>query len=761
MPPLLPRLLVAVEDRRFYYHPGVDPFSVLRAAAGNAWRLRVVSGASTITMQLARSVRPHRRSLWGKFTEMALALRIESSLPKARILEEYLNRVDFGPNLRGIGAAAQGYFGKSVATLSLGEIALLAGMPQGPSAYSLQRYPVRAAARRDRVLRIASDAGLAPGDAITLARAEPVHFQQRQPVFGAPHLIATLLGAQSSILQVGLAGTEARAASRIRTTLDPVLQRAAETALTSAMPTLAAHHVTAGAALVLDNDSGDILAYVGSPDFFNTEAHGQVDGVRARRQPGSTLKPFVYAAAFDELGDTPATVLPDLELHLSTSAGDYAPRNFDDKFHGPVRLRDALGNSLNVPAVHVAAQLGAGTVLRVLHGFGFDSLQQQPDYYGPAIALGDGEVTLLELVRAYATLARGGRTVPVHAVLDWEGPDLAPATGKPARHQYQTSETARAISPVAAALITDILADNRARAASFGLESAIHFEPPIAAKTGTSKGYRDNWVLGYSRRITAGVWVGNADGSPMREVSGITGAGPVFRAIMETALARYVDTEPLVALRALPESIGVQDQRGTREQGLRRVEVCPLSGQLRGALCPHGVEELVPQNVVLPNCTWHRKLAIDRRNGLLAGATCPASKVVEQQFEVLPTEYTPWLAAQGRPLPPDRYSPNCPEPDIPLEPSASPLTIVQPRDGARYVIDPERATELQVLAVTVVAPSTVRQVMLEVDGAIVEHADRAATLHWTLQSGDHQLVALDEHGHRSTSVRVQVRNSNE
>jgi penicillin-binding protein 1C len=763
MSPTLPRLLVAVEDRRFYYHPGVDPIAVLRAAAGNTWRLRVFSGASTITMQLARNLQPHQRSAWGKWLEMALALRIELSLSKARILEEYLNRVDFGPNLRGIGAAARGYFGKPVAALSLGEMALLVGMPQGPSAYALHRYPARAAARRDRVLRVCTSAQIAPADAIANARTEPIQLQQQQPVFGAPHLIATLLGGQSGILKDGFAGTEARFTARIRTTLDPVLQRAAETALAVTIPTLATHHVTSGSALVLDNDTGEILAYVGSPDFFNNEIRGQVDGVRALRQPGSTLKPFVYAAALDELGYTPATVLPDLELHLATSTGDYAPRNFDDKFHGPVRLREALGNSLNIPAVHVAAQLGAGTVLRVLHAFGFDSLRQQPDYYGPAVALGDGEVTLLELVRAYASLARAGQTVPVHAVLEWEGLGLSPVTRKPALHRYQPPEVARAISPTTATLITDILADNRARSASFGLESALHFESAVAAKTGTSKGYRDNWVVGYSKRVTVGVWVGNSDGSPMREVSGITGAGPIFRAIMEAVLARYVDAEPLTLLRTAPSIafMGVQDPEQAPGLGyLQRVEICPLSGQLRNASCPHGLQEYVPKDITLPTCTWHRKLPIDRRNGLLAGSSCPSSFVIEHEFEVLPDEYRNWLRTQGRTLPPDRYSPNCPEPESPL-PSEEPISIAQPNDGSRYVIDPERAASLQVLMVTVVAPASSHGLLLEVDGTIVDRAARGSELRWRLQPGDHQLVALDESGHRSKSVRVQVRSAND
>lgn len=772
MPARLPRLLIAVEDRRFYYHPGVDPISVLRAAVHDAWKLRVVSGASTLTMQLARSLRPHRRNVWGKCVEMALALRIEASLSKSRILEEYLNRIDFGPNLRGIGAAAQGYFGKPVASLSLGEMALLVGMPQGPSAYALQRHPQRAEARRNRVLQRAADAYLASTAEIAAARAEPPRFQGTQPVFGAPHLITTLLGGRSNILQDVFRGTEAKAASRIRTTLDAPMQRAAEAALASGLPQLAAHHVTAGAALVVDNSSGEVLAYVGSPDFFDAEHQGQVDGVRALRQPGSTLKPFVYAVAIDELRYTPATVLPDLELHLQSVDGDYAPRNFDDKFHGPVRLREALGNSLNIPAVYVASELGAPLLLGKLRGFGFDSLRQPPEYYGPALALGDGEVTLLELVRAYATLARGGRPLPLHAVSQWQLPRQPVAFTGAQGDRNATSQGPTPISTVAAALITDMLADKRARTASFGLESSLGFDAPVAVKTGTSKGYRDNWVIGYSKRVTVGVWVGNFDGSPMRQVSGITGAGPIFRAIMNVALERYPNpTPPDTAVSPGSNLPGVwvgHESTGSltlRDEGqelgsdrLRRVEICPLSGQQRGAYCPQAIEEFVPGDVLLPTCEWHQVRAIDRRNGLLAGPSCPSSTVVEKPFETFPSQYAAWAKTQGRAQPPDTYSPHCPQPEPqPKDVALGPPVISEPRSGARYVLDPERPAHLQQLTVSVLAPASIHEVRLEVDGVVVARGARPFEFPWTLRAGAHQLVAIDPQNRRSEPVRVQVR----
>ena len=752
LPATLPRALVAVEDRRFYYHPGIDPLATARALLHDVWRLRVVSGASTITMQLARTLRPHRRNLWGKWQEMQLALRIEASLSKHRILEEYLNRVDFGPNLRGVGAAAQACFGKPVAALSLAQIALLVGLPQAPSAYILHHRETRAAARRDYVLTHLQQAGIATPAAVTAARAEPLLVGQRHSLFGAPHLVAILVNPRTGDFLFGMHGAGTQGASRIRTTLDPELQRAAETALSATIPPLREHNVNAGAALVVDNASGEVLAYVGSPDFFDARRQGQVDGVRALRQPGSTLKPFVYAAAIDELGYTGATILPDLPLQLPTGSGTYAPRNFDDKFHGPVRLREALGNSLNIPAVYVTEELGAAVLLRYLHQFGFDSLQQKPEFYGPALALGDGEVTLGELVRAYATLARGGLLLPLHVATAWERLEHDSAGGATTVTHYQPQQQPRVISSAAAELVTDMLSDNGARAASFGLESALRFDARVAAKTGTSKGFRDNWVVGYTRRVTVGVWVGNFDGTPMRGVSGITGAGPTFRAIMQAALVQYPETVPLA-------SMGVQDQHNNQTStGLTWVAICPLSGAARGPDCPLRVLEYVPEGTVLPECRWHQRLAIDRRNGLLAGAGCAPVDTSYQLFEVLPSEYFAWAKEQGHPIAPDTHSPNCPETSATVSHGAnSELKIIEPLDGAHFVIDPERPLQTQQLTITVAAPTNVRDVSLEVDDAHFAHTRPPFEFHWTLREGHHRLVALTSTGLRSSVVEVVIR----
>jgi penicillin-binding protein 1C len=703
-------------------------------------------------MQLARLVRPHPRNFLGKIYEMALAMRIEAALSKEQILEQYLNRVDFGPNLRGIAAASQGYFGKPVGALSPGEMTLLVGLPQSPTSYAPDRAMERALARRRVVIERLTEAGLLSSKDAEIARSEAVALRSRSVAFGAPHFVTALRTGALARVQPGLSEGELKGATRVLTTIDSSIQRAAEVALTSTLSRLAAQRVTSGAVLVVENETGDVLAYVGSPNFYDEVRHGQVDGVRALRQPGSTLKPFVYAAAFETLGLTPASVLPDLELTLDTPAGPYSPRNFDDQFRGPVRAREALGNSLNVPAVHVAMRVGAGPLLDFLHRLGFDSLRESPEYYGPALALGDGEVTLLELVRAYATLARGGSAIPLRVVSSTTFLESSPSGARKTTKTYSPAAGKAVVSRAEAAVLTDVLKDDCARRSSFGARSALSFEFDVAAKTGTSKGFRDNWVVGYTDRYTVGVWAGNFDGSPMQQVSGITGAGPVFRAVIQAVTASRASS-------VLPLSKWEEPAVLRERFGLKRVEICPISGGLRGEHCPHGVTEYVPYAADWPACSWHRELVLDGRNGLLAGKDCPASVLRREVFEVFDREYDGWARSTGRRLPPREWSPLC----SPVSEEGAgdgenvPLRITYPREGSRFVLDPERPISLQRLQVEVDAPASSETLQLWVDEQMVQRSTRPFSLTWPLSPGHHRLRVTSDRGVSTSPVTIEVR----
>lgn len=529
---------LAAEDRRFYEHPGVDLRAVARAAWQDARAGRAVSGGSTITQQLVRALQPRPRTLWGKALEAWRALALERRASKREILQAYLNRAPYGRGTRGIEAASRVYFGVPARDLTLGQAALLAGLPKCPSRCDPVKDPAAAAARRRTVLgrllawgwidAATRDSALAERDAVSdAARAD--------------------LAPQFARRALSRPGSGPR-----RTTLDADLQRELEELVAAHLKTLTARHVTNAAVVVLDNASGDALAWVGSADFSDDAHQGQVDGVTAERQPGSALKPFLYGLAF-ERGASPSDRIEDAPTF---ARGGFAPRNYDERFHGSVTLRQALACSYNAPAVRLVERVGVPDLLAELRAFGLTTLDRGAGRYGAGLALGDGEVRLLDLAGAYAALARGGVWKPSRESL---GDPRGPAR--------------RVLSREAAYLVTDVLSDNSARVEAFGHDSALALPFPFAAKTGTTKDYKDNWAVGYTPDWTVAVWAGNFDGSPMRRVSGVTGAAPLLR---EAALA-------------------MERRYGSRDfpvpAGIREAEVDPVSGDLAGPGCPRSVRE--------------------------------------------------------------------------------------------------------------------------------------------------------------------------
>lgn len=562
---------LAAEDRRYGHHPGVDLLALGRALVQNARARRVVSGASTIPQQLARLLVPRPRTLLGKTREALWALRLRAHLGSEELLREYLDRVALGHDLRGVEAAAGAYFGRPAAALSVGQAALLAGLARAPASADPWTAPETARARQRTVLRRMVRAGWLDPSAAEEASRAPLDLVRPDRTFRAPHLVTWLNR------ELGARGLEA---GEVVTSIDPALQADVQAIVRDQV--LDDPRLGQAAALVLDNRSGEILAYVGSADFADEARLGQNDGVQTARQPGSALKPFAYGLALAS-GWTPASVLSDVETHLATPTGDWVPRNYDRRVHGPVRLRVALASSYNVPAVRLAEALGVGRVLEVLRAAGFASLSASAEHYGAGLVLGNGSVTLLELANAYRGLALGGRLAPPVAVLrarDGAGRDapLAPRG------------EGRAFLPAdAVLLLTDILSDDGARAPAFGLDHALRFPFPVAAKTGTSHAFVDNWTAGFSSEVTVAVWVGNFDGQPMQGVSGITGAGPIFSRVMGRAMQ---GRRPLALVD---------------RSRLEHRAVCALSGRLAGRACPSVVEEwFLPGSAPAEPCAMHR-----------------------------------------------------------------------------------------------------------------------------------------------------------
>ncbi len=547
--------VVAAEDKRFYHHKGVDVQAVLRALWQNTQEGKITSGASTITQQLVRSISPQPKTLAGKAKEAWHAKAWEENHTKEEILEDYFNRVEFGNLTQGVEAASQFYFGVEAGEVSLAQAAFLVGLLKSPTYYNPLKYFSRAKKRQGYVLSRMQEENLIDAEMYALAKDEPLTLRAAPRPFEAPHFTRFLRP---------LLPPEA---TQIKTTLDKNLQVYSEKIIKNHLQKLTDKNVTNAAVIVIENKTGAVLAYVGSADFYNRKINGQVDGVRALRQPGSSLKPFVYALAFEKRALTPATLLDDEDTFFE---GGFRPRNYDEKFHGKVSARQALACSYNIPAVKAAEKVGAPALLAFLRAAGLTELTKESDFYGLGISLGNGEVELLHLANAYAALARGGEFRPLTlATLP-----LVQLPGKPAR----------LLSAQSAYLISDILADNHARAAAFGLNSALAVPFEMAAKTGTSKDYKDNFALAYTPRWTVGVWVGNFDATPMRQVSGITGAGPILHDIAVYLQEKY----PSPAF--------------TAPAGVTRAAVCSQTGLLAGASCTHTQEEVFLKGTLPKKC---------------------------------------------------------------------------------------------------------------------------------------------------------------
>jgi penicillin-binding protein 1C len=479
------KLLLAYEDRRFYSHAGVDPFALGRAALQLVSRGHIVSGGSTITMQLARLMEPRReRSISAKLRQMVRALEIERQLSKDQILDLYLALAPYGGNLEGVRAASIAYFGKEPKRLSLAEAALLVALPQSPETRRADRYPDVARSARDRVLDRMVEDGRVPEEDAVQAKAAPVPRLRKSMPILAPH------SADQAIATV-------KDSAVIRLTLDSSLQKALETLARDRAIALGPN-ISLGI-IAVDNDSGDVLARIGSPDYFDDRRAGQVDMTRAVRSPGSTLKPFIYGLAFEDGFVHPESLIDDRPIRF----GSYAPENFDMTFQGTVPVRKALQLSLNVPAIALLDRVGASRLSSRLKQAGADLVLPKDESPGLAMGLGGVGITLQDLVQLYSGLARLGNTRPLREIAS-----------------DQARDSLRLMDQVAAWQVGNVLIGTPPP------ENGVHNR--IAFKTGTSYGYRDAWSVGFDGRITIGVWVGRPDGAPVLGLVGRTAAAPIL-----------------------------------------------------------------------------------------------------------------------------------------------------------------------------------------------------------------------------------------
>lgn len=566
--PYLVQATIAVEDATFYTNPGVDARRIAGAALQNLQEGDIVSGASTITMQLARNLflgpdQRYDQTVDRKLLEAGVAQELTELYTKNELLEIYLNLLNYGQLAYGPEAAAQVYFGKSAAELTQAEASMLAGIPQQPA--NLNPYDDWEAARARQ--RVVLDLMVRHGD-LTQARADAIYDEPLQlagdPGLApnlAPHFVQTVVEQLDGILGEGYTR---RAGFQIVTSLDLEMQRLAEATVAAKVSELQPVYDLTNAALVaLQPGTGEILAMVGSADFTNEAIAGQVNVAISRRQPGSAIKPLLYAAALQDNLVSPASVLWDIPVTYTIAlpgsvAGSqliadsdlvYRPRNYDEQFRGPVSVRSALANSYNVPTVKLLDRLGVPRLLEMARAMGVHSLDQEGAWYGLSLTLGGGEVTLLDLTTAYHTLANGGVYQPPKRILELrdsrgqviepEGDETSePGTESGTESGVLPAANTQVISPDAAFIVTDILSDNAARTPAFGENSPLLLSRPAAAKTGTTTDWRDNWTVGYTRYLVAGVWAGNSDGRPMQNASGVTGAAPIWHDFMQAVLAQ-------------------------------------------------------------------------------------------------------------------------------------------------------------------------------------------------------------------------------
>ncbi len=704
--PLLREATIAAEDARFHEHRGVDGIALVRAAARDLWERRIASGASTLTMQLARLLRPHPRSFAGKLGEMVDARRLERLLDKRAILEQYLNRAPYGAGSVGAEAASQRYFGKSCARLTLEEAALLAGLPKAPSELNPLRFPEAARARRRYVLDRLLARGRIGASEHRRALARPLALRaggdERPGAGRAMHFSELVLARHAPT-------------APLRTTLDLELQLDVEGAARAQVRALAAEGVSNAAVVVLENRRCAVRALSGSVDYWTGEA-GAVNGATARRQPGSTLKPFTYALAF-ERGATPATVVADIETRYGEADGRLVvPRNFSGTTSGPVLMGDALGRSLNIPAVRIARELGGRALLARLRDLGFASLDRDAEHYGLGLTLGSGEVTLLELAGAYAALARGGLACERLALLE----------------RAEPPRSRRVFSEAVSYLVSAELSRESTRVAAFGAANSLMLGFPVAVKTGTSNDWRDSWVIGYTAEHTVAVWVGNFSGRSMGGVSGATGAGPLFHEVMKRVTRVPPAPTPAPA-------------------GIAELAVCARSGARPGPHCRELRSLRLPASR-LPRavCDWHRELLVDRRNGLRAGEGCPARHVERRVLELLPPEYAAWQASRGG-LAPRSFSPLCP-----ARGEGGRLAVTFPRPGEVFLLEPGYPAQTQTLELRAEVEGAVSEVAWRIDGATVARARFPFSASWPLRPGAHTVEA-EARGLRTPPIAFEVR----
>lgn len=699
--PSLVNATIAVEDKRFWNHHGVDLLAVLRSALLNVTHQKILMGASTLSMQVIRLLEDRPRTFPNKVIEAVHAIWLETVCSKKQILKLYFELAPYGGNIHGVQAASWRYFKKRPKDLTLAECALLAGIPQSPSRLRPDRHPERARKRREMVLKSMFANDYISQKQFAVSNSEPVEARHYSFPFAAPHfgIWAHKQHPSEPVLQ---------------TALDPRLQEISEKMLRDRLSELSAYGVENGSVVILENKTGKIRALVGSNNFFDKDHAGQVNGALSKRSPGSCLKPFTFAIGFDLGLYTPRMILADVPVQYQ----GYAPLDYSKKFKGAVTVRESLANSLNVPAVEVLHKAGYQKLYDFLKQAGITTLTKQPDQYGLSLTLGTAEVRLLELVNAHAVLARLGTFQP-YIGLEKEVP----------------AKQERLMSDGAAYLVADILEDSE-RLASSGFVGNRQSLPRVAWKTGTSYGNHDAWTVAYNPEYTVGVWLGNFSGKPSKSLVGIEAAAPVALRLFE----RIYTGKPAPWYEK-PSSVGTR-------------KVCLLSGEPVSAICPHSADDFfIPGATLDRQCSVHKKFMIDEETGVAVDKIEKGHSGFEKVYEVWPQAIHTWLEQHD----PAYAAPPATENGIDMSSSregANPK-ILSPANQCEYFLDPSRKAD-QRLVLKADGSYDVRKLFWFINGQYVKEGQVGEGLSWPMHEGHHRITVTDDYG-RSSSVVISVR----
>ncbi|MEQ9617993.1 MAG: penicillin-binding protein 1C [Deltaproteobacteria bacterium] len=704
--PRLARAVIASEDRWFYRHPGVNPLSFLRAAYTNLKSGKVVSGASTIPMQIARMAEPKPRTFFSKAVEAFRALQLKRCFEDEELLEIYLNIAPYGGNIEGVGAASYFYFGKGPRALSPHEIALLTVLPRSPVAYDPTRNSEVSLRERNRVLRRLALIGVFTKEDAARGMKEPVPYKRRPQPFRAPHFAEYVYYGVSK-------------GNSLKTTLDSSIQKMAEEVARRHTGRLRNGGIDNLAIVVIENENRDVRAMAGSSNYFEKEHSGQVNLALSRRSPGSALKPFLYAMALDK-----GIVIPDsYVLDIPTDFSGYIAENYDDRYRGRVTMTHALILSLNAPAVRILSRVGLKDFHGLLLNGGLSTLDRPSEKYGLPLVLGAGEVTLLDLANLYATLSQAGVYRPFK-VSQEDGRDY-PET--------------RLFSPEASYLITEILTELRRPDMPSNTWALTEDVPEVAWKTGTSYGHRDAWSIGYSSRYTVGVWVGNPDGRGQKGISGSEHAAPILFDMFRSLEGDGASIE-------MPDGLKLGSAEVCRESHLLPTPYC---GETDSVTYIKGVSAIRMDD-------YSRRIFVDSETGELLLGDCIGSRPHGTRvITTYPPELVAWWMAEGKPvetMPP--LSPYCN--DVPSERAPK---IVSPDKTTPYRVLRGMPAEHQRVELAARVSEEVDTLYWYQDGKLAASSGPYKKVFIPLEKGIHNLVVVDSSG-RSDSITYRVESQN-